>query len=86
MLGNNFSKTSQREEGERDPSLVGQDRDRVRRRRHQRFGTQQHRVLQVRSKMLGRDFFKDNIFFSIRFPPGLLPVLGPLEAVRDSYT
>ena len=24
--------------------------------------------------------------FSIRPPPGLLPVLGPLEAVHDSYT
>ena len=55
MLGNNFSKTSQREEGERDPSLVGQDRDCVRRRRHQRLGTQQHRIVQVRSKIPERD-------------------------------
>ena len=26
------------------------------------------------------------VFFSIRLPSGLLPVLGPLEAVHDSYT
>ena len=25
-------------------------------------------------------------FFCIRLPSGLLPVLGPLEAVHDSYT
>ena len=31
---------------------------------------------------LQRIFF----LFSIRPPPGFLPMLGPLEAVHDSYT